>query len=190
MVCGRTAAADRPHAMVIMVVVIVVMLVMVIVIMIMMVAVIAPVIAIAAAAVAAAMRRSGVHVGGEEQGNRASKDQAQGCLCQCGCRHAYLPLCDDIRWSALPSNSFRSSSGGPLYFDRRQRHSRQRQNCRCCVRLLHARRIKPPIWRRWTTSKKTSCRPMTVCQFLKIYITASKKPSGEAKYPAPLCAAQ
>jgi uncharacterized membrane protein len=58
----------------------------------MMVAAIAPVVAIvvlaatimAAAAVAAAMRRSGPHVGGKEQRNCASTDQAQGCLCWCG----------------------------------------------------------------------------------------------------------
>ena len=93
MVFGRIAAADRPDATVMMVVAImVVVVIMVIVIMIMMVAVIARRAVAAAAAMTAAMRRSGVHVGGKEQRNRASKDQAQGCLRQCGCRHAYLPL--------------------------------------------------------------------------------------------------
>jgi len=72
MVFGRTAAADRPDAIVTMVVVIMVMVIM-------MIAMIAPVVATvvlattivtaATAAVAAVVRQSGVHVGGEEQCN-------------------------------------------------------------------------------------------------------------------------
>jgi hypothetical protein len=140
MVCGRTAAADRPDAMVIMVVVIMMMVII-------MVAMIAPVVATvvlattivtaaatAAAAVAAAVRQSGIHVGGEEQHNRASKDQAQGCLCQCGYRHAPSPCGSRLpaRWAKdIPATD----------------------NCRCCVRNFEctksgARVIRPETERK------------------------------------------